>query len=158
MQMAQSHWWSLHVFIAFNWFNYMENEMVGCAIEFFSVSPSVGCYTEMTIFSCQEEKVMRLVLFRISVSSSIAAFKKLMVWFVFYCYRWKHFVLVSEAPTVLCGLRASQNLKSFLPQYIISEDYYMILAGGKTYSDFLVLFFILEPPCRRMIQGLNRQI
>lgn len=141
MQMAQSHWRSLHVFITFNWFNYMENEMVGCAIEFFFFffrrHPPASCHREMNILSCQEEKVMRLVLSLSLFLSPSLPFRSW--WFgslnqeeLFYCYHWKHFILVSEAPTVLCGLRASQNLKSFLLQCIILEDHYVIYnLGGK---------------------------
>lgn len=114
MQMAQSHWRSLHVFITFNWFNYMENEMVGSAIEFFfPLLPS--CHREMNILSCQEEKVMRLVLsLSLSLFLSLSPSLPFRCWWfgsskqeeLFYCYHWKHFILVSEAPTVLCGLRS----------------------------------------------------
>lgn len=31
-------------------------------LNFFLSSPFIGCYTEMNIFSCQEEKVIRFVL------------------------------------------------------------------------------------------------
>lgn len=73
-----------------------------------------------------------------------AAFQKLMVWLIeprrrrkmFYCYRWKHFVLVSEAPTLLCGLRASQILKSLLLlQYIRGLLYDFSWGVGGVYSD-----------------------
>lgn len=120
----------------------MENEMVGCAIKFFFFRRHPPpCHREMNILSCQEKKVMRLVLSLSLFLSPSLPFRSW--WFgssnqeeLFYCYHWKHFILVSEAPTVLCGLRASQNLQSFLLQCIILEDHYMICSwGGKTYSD-----------------------
>ena len=104
--------------------------------------PPAGCHREMNILSCQEEKVMRLVLFLSLFLSPSLPFRSW--WFgssnqeeLFYCYHWKHFILLSEAPTVLCGLRASQNLKSFLLQCIILEDHYMIYYswGEKTDSE-----------------------
>ena len=150
MQMAQSHWWSLHVFITFNWFNYTENEMVGCAIDFFFSLSSPSCrllhrdeYTLMPRRQGNEISAFSLSLF-LFPSLPFRSW-----WFglwkqeeLFYCYRWKHFVLVSEAPTLLRGLRASQNLKSFLLPYIISEDY-MILAGGK--HTLIVLGIVFHP-------------
>ncbi len=105
--------------------------------------PLASCHREMNILSCQEEKVMRLVLFLSLFLSPSLPFRSW--WFgssnqeeLFYCYHWKHFILVSEAPTVLCGLRASQNWKSFLLQCIILEDHYMIYSWGKKH--------ILIPP------------
>lgn len=71
MQMAQRHWWSLHVFITFNWFNYMENEMVGCVIKCpppLHPHPPVSRDREMTILSCQEDKVMRLAALPLALS------------------------------------------------------------------------------------------
>ena len=115
-------------------------------IFFFFSYPPASCHREMNILSCQEGKVMRLVLFlSLFLSLSIAAFQKLMVWFiearraVLLLSLKKHFISVSEAPTVLCGLRASKNLKSFLLQCIILEDHYMIYSlGGENH--------ILIPP------------
>lgn len=144
MQMAQRHWRSLHVFITFNWFNYMENEMVGCAITCPPhPHPPVSCDREMTILSCQEDKVMRLaallralslfpslpfggcrcvsskwVFFRVFFSVFIVIARNILVW-------------VSEAPTLLCGPGASLKFKEFPPTvHHFRLALYMVSARG----------------------------
>lgn len=138
--------------------------MVGCAIDFFfffSFLSSPSCrllhrdeYTLMPRRQGNEISAFSLSLF-LFPSLPFRSW-----WFglwkqeeLFYCYRWKHFVLVSEAPTLSRGLRAEQNLKSFLLPYIISEDY-MILAGGSIRLLFLALLVILKQPCKGQIRGL----
>lgn len=166
MLMAQSHWRSLHVFITFNWFNYMENEMVRCAISFFIPSsptcrlPPSNEYFPMPGREGNEISALPLSLF-LSPSLPFRSW-----WFgssnqeeLFYCYHWKHFILVSEAPTVLCGRRASQNLKSFLLRCIILEDHYMIYSWGvKTFRFFPVLCFTFKQPCRAMVRCVSRHV
>lgn len=128
--------------------------------------PPAGCHREMNILSCQEEKVMRLVLSLSLFLSPSLPFRSW--WFgssnqeeLFYCYHWKHFILVSKAPTVLCGLRASQNLKSFLLQCIILKDHYVIYSWEKkSYSDssWCCFSYSNSTAGTGRIRGLNRQI
>lgn len=146
MQMAPSHWWSLHVFLTFNWFNYMENEMVAwCAIVFFFFSltlslPSallslLSFFFRVLFFLPQRDEhslmprrqgneISALPLsLPLPVSFSISASQKPAVWLIEPSWgavlllspkktkkkKQQHFVLVSEAPTLLCGLRALQK-------------------------------------------------
>lgn len=88
----------------------MENEMVGCAIDFCSF---LFLFFWLNILSCQEEKVMILVLSVSLFLSPSLPFRN--CWFgssnqekLLYCYHRKHFIFVLEAPTVLCGQRPSK--------------------------------------------------
>ena len=108
--------------------------------------PPVSLDREMTILSCQEDKVMRLaalrslfLFFHLSLSEAVhRSRKRLFFFFIFIVIAWNILVWVSEAPTLLCGPRAS--LKFRVSTYSTSFQY-MVLAGGNMFWLFLLLFF-----------------
>lgn len=118
MQMAQRHWQSLHVFIKFNWFNYMENEMVGSAIKRPPHPPasSPSCQSlqrdEYSLMPRRQGNEISRSSSR-SFSFSISASRRPSGWFIEAGRRFFIVVIarnilvwVSEAPTLLCGPRA----------------------------------------------------
>lgn len=136
--------------------------------------PPVGRDREMTILSCQRDKVIRLAALPLALS----LFSSLPLggrgyWFVeagrdispFFVIARNILVWVSEAPTLLCGPRASLKFKEFPPTvHHFRLAMYMVLAGGGTCSDYSCLFFILEQAYiqrhrhRGRIRGPRRQI
>lgn len=122
--------------------------MVGCAIKCPPPPPHphppVSCDREMTILSCQEDKIMRLaaLLRALSLFPSLPfggrgcvsskRFFFLRVFFsVFIVIARNILVWVSEAPTLLCGPRASLKFKEFPPTvHHFRLALYMVSAGG----------------------------
>lgn len=144
MQMAQRHWWSFHVFITFNWFNYMENEMVGCAIKC-SPPSSPSCQSrqrdDYSLMPRRQGNEISRSSSR-SFSFSISASRRPLLWFVeagkdfffffFIVITQNVLVWVWEAPTLLCGPRALLKFKEFPPTvHHFRLAVYMVLAGGR---------------------------
>ena len=139
----------------------MENEMVGCAIEFFFFffflpSCQLPQRDEYSLMPGREGNEISALPLSVSLSfhrclseaDGLVHRSKKSCFIVIT--KKKHFISVSEAPTVLCGLIASKNLKSFLLQHIILEDHYMIYSlGGENH--------ILIPP-RCCFSGSKRRL
>lgn len=137
MQMAQRHWRSLHVFITFNWFNYMENEMVGCAIKCPPPSSSPSCQSwqrdEYSLMPRRQgNEISRSLLLLFLFFRRLCGSSKQGDFFFFIVIARNISVWVSEAPTLLCGPRASLKFKEFPPTvHHFRLALYMILAGGE---------------------------
>lgn len=112
----------------------MENEMVGCAIDFCSFL-FLFLLVEYSLMPGREGNDISALCF--SVSVSISAFQKLLVWFI---EPRKAALLLSPKTFYLC-LRSTycvvwaetfKNLKCFLLQCIILKDHYMIYSQEVT--------------------------
>lgn len=127
----------------------MENEMVGCAIKCPPPTPASSpcCQSlqrdEYSLMPRRQGNEISRSSSR-SFSFSISASRRPSGWFIeagrqFFIVVIARNILVwvSEAPTLLCGPRASLKFKEFPPTvHLFRLALYMILAGGGTCSDY----------------------
>lgn len=115
--------------------------------------PPVSRYREMNILSCQEDKVMRLPLFlplflvfHLCLSEAVGVVRQSRetFFFIIVVIAQNILVWVSEAPTLLCGPRASLKCKEFPPTvHLFRLALYMVLAGGE--HDLIIPAVVFHP-------------
>lgn len=95
--------------------------------------------TEMTVLSCQEDKVIRLAALPLALSlfpslplggRRCGSSKQGETFLFFFVIARNILVWVSEAPTLLCGPRASLKFKFPPTVHHFRLAMYMVLAGG----------------------------